>query len=234
MARKGYSAHTKRISLGRNLRVQGRKNVVWITTSKPGPHSRDASMPLSMLLREEIPICSDLVEVKRTLNSKEVLIDGRPVKDLKRTIGIMDIVSIPKTKKVYRMQVIGGQLRAKEISDADAKVKFCKVIGKRTGTGSKILVTLHDGRNLIADNAVKVGSTLKMSVPEFKLQEQLMMVEGSTCYVIKGKHTGKFAKLMKVTLRAGSMPARATLESSDGEFSTLANYLIVVDDGFDK
>jgi len=234
MAKKGHSSHTKRITLGRNLRVQDRKAVVWLTTSKPGPHAKDSSIPVSMLLREEIPICSDLKEVKRVLISGAVLVDGNKVKDHRRPIGLMDVVSFPTTKKTYRMQIVAGQLRAKEISAASAGVKYCRVISKRTDAGSKIVVTLHDGRNLITDNKVKVGSTLKMSIPQFKLQTQIELAEGAKCYVMKGKHSGKLAVLKKITQSAGSMPSRATLDSEDGEIITLANYLIAVDDGFDK
>ncbi|MFH0927447.1 MAG: hypothetical protein V1822_02605 [Candidatus Micrarchaeota archaeon] len=234
MANKGHSSHTKRISLGRNLRVSGRKSVVWLTTSKPGPHPKDSSMPLSMLLREEIPVCKDLAEAKKVLNSGAVLIDGKAVKDCKRPIGLMDIISLPSSSKHYRMQIIGGQLRAKEISGQGAKIKYCKVVGKRSCKGSKISITLHDGRTMFADNKVKVGSTLKMSVPDFKLQGQIEMAEGAQCFVIKGKHAGKLAHLKKITQKEGAMPTRGHLEENGEEFVTLTNYLIAVDDGFEK
>ena len=234
MAKKGNSAHTKRISLGRNLKVEDRKGTVWLTTSKPGPHAKNSSMPLSMLLRDEVCVCSDLKEVKKLLNRGGVLIDGKAVKDYRRTIGIMDIISIPSMKKAYRMQIICSQLRAKEITEQQAKAKLCKVISKRTDSGAKITLTLHDGRNLIADNKVKTGSTLKMSVPEFKLEEQIELKEGAKCFVIKGKHAGKIATLNKVSQRAGAMPTRAELSGSDGDFITLTKYLIAVDDEFVK
>ena len=234
MAKKGFSAHTKRISLGRNLQVKDRKAKTFITTSVPGPHARDSSIPLSNLLREQISLCSDLKDVKNILNQKMVLIDGKVVMDYKRPVGLMDIISIPKAQKVYRMQVIDGRLCTKEINSSLANTKYCKVVSKKTAPKAKIALTLHDGRTLIADNNIKVGSTLKMSIPQFKLVSQIEFVNGVKCYVVKGKHSGRFATLKKVTQSAGSMPSRAELEDAQGEFITLANYLVAVDAEFEK
>ncbi len=234
MAKKGFSAHTKRISLGRNLPVKQRKATTFITTSVPGPHARTLSVPLSNLLREQISLCTDLKEVKKVLNQKMVLVDGKPITDYKRPVGLLDIISIPKMQKSYRMQIINGHLCAKEISEPQSLIKYCKVVSKKTAPKAKIVLTLHDGRNLIADNNVKVGSTLKMSIPQFKLQTQIEFVEGAKCYVVSGKHAGKFATLKKITQSLGSMPSSAELEDAQGGFVTLAKYLFAVDDEFVK
>lgn len=232
MAKKGNSYHTKRMSISNKIPVYGRKQSTWSLGARPGPHSSKRSISAAVLLRDELKLCSDIKEAKKILNSGSLLIDGKICKCTHRPVGIMDIISIPKVGKFWRMQVVGGRIKANEIDSKVAKVKYCKVCGKKTAQAGKIIITLHDGRNQISDKSVTVGSTLKMSVPEFKMLEKLPMQKGARCVIIDGKHAGKIATLMDITQSAGSMPSRATLKSPEGEFITLANYLVVVDADF--
>ncbi|MFH1306460.1 MAG: hypothetical protein ABIH83_02265 [Candidatus Micrarchaeota archaeon] len=233
MGKKGKSPHTKRIALPRALPVKERKAKYWLVSTSPGPHSASRSMSLAMLLRDELQVCASMKEVEKVLNSGAVLVDGKARRNEKRPVGIMDIISIPKMEKAWRLQMIGGKLRAKEIPPEQAKIKFCKITGKRTERGKKLMLTLHDGRNLPSDNNAKVGSTLKMSVPEFKILSSLPLDAGAKCVVIRGKHAGKLATLEKIQERAGSMEPESMLKSPEGEFTTLTKYLIAVDKDFE-
>lgn len=232
MAKKGNSYHTKRLSLSKKIWIAGRKKNVWSLSARPGPHGLEQGVSAGILLRDELAICTDIREAKKLLNAGEVLIDGKKFKDIHRPIGIMDVITIPKVSKSWRMQVVGGRLKASEIDAKTAKAKYCKVCGKKTAPGGKIVITLHDGRNQLSDKSIKVGSTLKMSLPDFKVLEMLPLQKGARCVIIDGKHAGKIATLMDITQSAGSMPSRATLKSSDGELITLANYLIAIDENF--
>ncbi|MFA5108429.1 MAG: hypothetical protein WC492_02770 [Candidatus Micrarchaeia archaeon] len=232
MAKKGKSYHTKRIAISRHLPVKGRKNISWIKTPCPGPHSAKLSTSLLALLRDELGLCADSREAKLILNSGQILVDSKKVNDLKRPIGMMDIISSPSSKQYWRMQNDSGVLRSKEISKEEAGFKYCKVVVKKSSSGAKFIVTLHDGRNMIVDNQVKSGSTLKLSLPSFKMEKMLPLSPGSKCFVFFGKHAGKIAKLEKIESRAGSMPDQAMLEHKDGAFTTLAKYLMAIDDGF--
>ncbi|PIT84393.1 hypothetical protein COU37_03280 [Candidatus Micrarchaeota archaeon CG10_big_fil_rev_8_21_14_0_10_45_29] len=232
MSKKGNSPHTKRISLPKTLPVAGRKEHVWIASVSPGTHARSGGINLLMLLRDELSVCANLSETKRLLNSGGVLVDGQARKDARFPVGIMDIISILPAKKAYRMQITGGKLKPAEVDAKKASIKYCKVVGKRTLKKKKIAITLHDGRSLLADDNVKVGSTLKMELPKFKMHGSISMAPGAKCVVIKGKHAGKIAKLENISKRTGSIPARAQLKASEGDFSTLANYLVAVDEDF--
>lgn len=232
MAKRGGSKHTVRLTLSRRVPVTGRKRIYWVSTQRPGPHAKTHSLPLGVLLRDVLAVTSDAAEAKRILNTKQVKVDGKVVTDIRRPIGIMDLIEIPAAKKVWRMQVIDGRLAPKVITASEAKNKFCKVTGKKTVPGGKIAITLHDGRNLIADNKVKVGATLKLSVPEFKLAGLLPMAPGVRCLVTDGKHAGEIATLEKVVERTGSMDPEAQMKSGTESFVTVMKYLFVVDNEF--
>lgn len=232
MAKRGGSKHTRRITLTRSVPVFGRKRITWTMTASPGPHAKKTSVPLGVLLRDELHMAVNTREAKKILNTNQVMVDGKPVKNERRPIGLMDIVEIPKAGKIWRMQILHGRLAAKEVSAAVAKVKLCKVINKSTVKGGKISITMHDGRNLLADNNVKMGATIRMSVPEFKMMGMLPLSPGVRCLVISGKHAGEIAVLEKIIERIGSMDPEAQLKSGNESFVTVMKYLFAVDNEF--
>lgn len=234
MAKQGGSHHTRRITLTSHAPTIGRKRIYWSLTSRPGPHAKNRSMPLGVLLRDVLPMGGDLREVKRILNAGMVKLDGKTARDVRRPVGLMDLLEIPKTGKAWRIQISSGRLQPKEIGAAQAKIKLCKVVGKRTVRGGKIAVSTHDGRTLLADNSIKVGSTLRLSMPDAKLAGMLPLAAGVRCLVMDGQHAGEIAQLEKIIERVGSMDSEAQLKVGSHPFVTVTKYLFVVDEEYGK
>ncbi len=105
-----------------------------------------------------------------------------------------------------------------------------KVVGKNTIKKGKIMIRLHDGRVMLADNNIKVGDSLILSIPEFKIEKVLKLEKSAKCLIVEGKHAGTIATLEEIIERKGSMGAEAKLSGPEGEFITVAKYLFVVDD----
>ncbi len=232
MAKRGGSRHYKRLTVPTSLPVVGRKHIHWLLSPKPGPHPRNSALALGVLLRDSLHVGVDLREVKKSVVTGSIKVDGKIVRDIRRPIGLMDIIEIPKMGKTWRMQIAGGRLSPKEIEGALAKHKLCKVTGKRTITGKQVQITLHDGRTMKADDSVKMGATLALSVPAFKIEKQLAMAPGVRCLITKGKHAGEIAVLENVIERVGSMDSEAKMKSGGENFITVTKYLFVVDDQF--
>jgi small subunit ribosomal protein S4e len=233
MAKRGKSQHAKRLAALIKVPGLSKKGKKWILSPRPGPHPKNASLSLGVLLRDVLKVGKDLKEAKKAVAAGLVIIDGKIVRDVRRPIGLMDIVEIPKLGKTWRIQIdSAGRLMPKEIDAKTARIKLAKVIGKHTIKGNKIQITLHNGRTMLADNQIKVGSTLKLSMPGFKLEGQIPLAPGSRCLVVSGKHAGEIAVLEKIMERAGSMGAEAELKSGGQSFVTVAKYLFAVDDEF--
>ncbi len=232
MAKRGGSRHYRRLRVPTTLPVEGRKRIHWLLSPNPGPHPKAQAISLGSLLRDQLALGVDLREIKRLLNAGHIKVDGKTVREARYSIGLMDIIEAPKASKVWRMQIVGGRLMPKEVDAGAAKYKLCKVVGKQTIPGGKITVSTHDGRTLQADNAVKVGATLKMSLPAFKLSGQMPMAPGVRCLVTEGKHAGETAILEKIIERVGSMDSEAQLKSGAESFITVTKYLFIVDDEF--
>lgn len=230
MAKRGGSRHYKRLTVPSTLPVEGRKRIQWLLSPNPGPHPKSHGVALGSLLRDQLHLGVDLREVKKILNAGHIQVDGKVVREARYPIGLMDLIEAPQAKKAWRMQIVGGRLAPKEV--AMPKYKMCKVVVKKTVPGGKIAITCHDGRTLLGDNAIKVGATLKMSLPAMKMSGQMPLAPGVRCLVTEGKHAGETATLEKIIERVGSMDSEAQLKSGKESFITVTKYLFVVDDEF--
>ena len=86
--------HQKRMSMPTSRKVSKKTNK-WITATSPGPHSKEASLPLVVILRDMLKVVNDAKEAKQILLEKQVLIDGIARKSLKFPVGLFDVVAIP-------------------------------------------------------------------------------------------------------------------------------------------
>jgi len=121
-----------------------------------------------------------------------------------------------------------GKLRAKEIKEG--KIKIGKVIKKTAVKKGKITITLHDGKTIIADNNVKPGDSVIISLPENKINKLLKLENGAKCYIMDGKHIGHIGELKEIIKTETSKQKIAKLNADGEEIITVAEYLFVVDD----
>lgn len=230
MAKKGGSPHYLRMRAPSNLPIAGKKEEMWLLSSAPGPHSKGASVSLGVMLRDVLKVAATARECKKILGAKQVLVNGLARKETKFPIGLMDVLSFPSAGKYYRIGVRAGRLQPAEITADEAKKHFLKVVKKHTICGGKACVTFHNGRNMLADNDLKVGDTVLMQ--EGKISSVLKLKGGCRCLVTSGKHAGEIAKFEALIERTGSMDAEARLKGEGGEFVTVAKYLFAVDDSY--
>ncbi|VVB67581.1 30S ribosomal protein S4e [Candidatus Norongarragalina meridionalis] len=206
------------------------KGNVWVTKGIPGPHNAKESIPLSVFLRDVLKIAETSRQARSVVKNGELLVDGRSINDEQFCIGLMDVVSIPKLGTHYRIVIKAGVLKPIPITAEEAKLKYCRVQGKRFVAKGKTQLNLHDGRCVILDKTdAKPGDTLVVSVPKQEIKAHLKFEKGARCLVFRGKHSGFIANLEGVMERAGSKDSDARLT---GDMITLKNYLFVVDDKF--
>ena len=86
------SKHQKRIAAPGSWQIS-RKTAWWTVKSRPGPHPKDRSIPLLLIVRDMLKLADNSKEAKRILNEGKILIDGRIRKDHKFPVGIFDILS---------------------------------------------------------------------------------------------------------------------------------------------
>jgi small subunit ribosomal protein S4e len=234
MASKGNNRHLKRLAKSRMLEINPKK-ALWLIKSAAGAHKTDESIPMLILLREILCIAKNAKEAKRLLSNGEILIDGKIRHSTHYAIGLMDIVSLPKIKKYYQVFSIKGRLKLIEISESDSKIKSCRIVNKTPITGNKVQLNLHDGKNIIIEkeeDQFRVGDTVRITIPECKVDAFLKLEKGSHCYIYRGKHSGRLGILDEIIEQPGGQPSDAKLKVNDQELRTRKDYLFAVSKEF--
>ena len=218
------SDHLKRITAPRSWNV-GRKSHFWATKPAPGPHSLEGSVPLVMVLRDYLHVCDNAREARRVLADGKVMVDQRVVRDPKRSVGLMDVVSLPVAKADYRCLLDHhGRLHFSEIKATEAKWKLLRVEGKTTVRGGKTQLNLHDGSNLLYESAVATGDVLQVALPGRKIKKVLKFDKGAPALVTGGAHVGTIAPLKEALVTRSPRPNIVYFT----EFETLKQYAFVV------
>ena len=181
-----------------------RKKTVFITKPLPGPHSISFGMPLDLLLKD-LGHAQTKKEIKQILNTKEIIIDGRRIKESKFPIGLFDTISIPAQNQHFRITFDKqGKIAKIPIQKEETTKKISKVIGKTSLKKGKLQLNLSDGRNILTtDKTISVGDTLLIEVPTQKIQQHFKLEKGALIYLVDGKHvndTGKIDEIKNETI----------------------------------
>ncbi len=172
-----------------------RKEAVFITRPYPSGHGFALSVPLSVVLRDMLGICQTAAEGKRLMQHEEVLIDGKPQKDVKANLGLFDVLSFPKDGTSRRLSLDDqGRLALVDIPNSEDKCKPCRIV-KKTLVKGKMQLGLHDGRTLFHDGPCKVGDSLIVEIPSGKPVKRLELKENASIFLIKGKYKGVIGTL---------------------------------------
>jgi len=165
-----------------------------------GPYGM-SGIPIAILLKTALKIADNLNQIKEILNEKQVLVNGKVVKDPKFSVGVFDIITIHKLKMNYLVTIENKKITMKEISAADAKNKFCKVIGKNKLAKGKIQINLYGGRNILTDEKVRINDSIILNLEKNKIMKILPLKEGFFAKVIGGKHIGASGEIKKIEKR---------------------------------
>lgn len=208
-----------------------RKESKYIVKIGAGPHPKEQSLPLLVVLRDMLKIAHTQNEIKRILNDKKVIVDGKVRKNPKIPIGFMDIISLPILKHNYRVLFDRkGVLQLIKISDHEAKSKLCKIMDKTIIRDGKIQLNLHDGRNIIVnDQKFKSGDSILITLPDQKITKHLQLEREVMVYITDGKHVGETATIINFHPIPGSTEDTVLLKNeTGGEFETLKKYVFVL------
>jgi small subunit ribosomal protein S4e len=202
----GSTNHMKRLAMPRSWPLP-RKTSIWVTKAAPGAHALELCMPLVVVIRDILGYAKSTREVRHILHNDLVSIDGRICKDSRRGVGFMDVLTLGEEN--YRCIVDRkGILRYRQISKKEAGTKVCRINGKTTIKGGKTQLHLHDGRNILTDDAgeFNTGDSLVLALPSQEIKEHIRFSDGIKCYLTGGAHVGEFAEVSEYIVKRSSMP----------------------------
>ena len=234
MTRRGQKKHLKRYPAPRYWPIK-RKETKFTTRVIPGPHPKDHSMTIALILREVLGYADNMHEVKAILNSGQVKVDGEIRKNPRFPVGLMDVIEITTSGEQFRLiPKVGGGLCLVRVNATEAKYKLCRIENKTMIKGGKVQFGLHDGRTLVLPEKEKPSNystldTLKIEIPEQKLLGSLQLEKGVYAIVSRGKNIGIEGKIIEIERRIGTHASTVTLEDPKGNrFQTALEYVFVV------
>ena len=182
------------------------------------------------MLRDILKVCDTSREAKRIIANRDLLVDGKAVRDAKAPVGIMDVVSVPAMDLYYRVVLSDkGKIAVVPIAKDEAGWKLTMIENKTKIAGGKIQLNLHDGRNIILDsNNYKTGDSLRISVPDQKIEGVYELKSGATVLIFRGQHAGKTAVVEEYIITKDS--SENVVRFKDGSETVKSNVFVIGDE----
>jgi small subunit ribosomal protein S4e len=227
--------HLKRLAAPKTWRIK-RKERKWTVKPSPGPHPKEESMPLLLIIRDLLNLAETSREAKKIIKSGKVLVDKRVRKDYKFPVGLMDILEIPEIKGRWIVLFdSNGKIKLNKLSLKSSKYKLCRLENKTMVRGGRLQLNFHDGRNLLIDpkdDVYKTKDTLVLDLVKNRIVNHLPFKEGALAYVTGGSHIARIGKIKEYRVKRSSEPNMVVLQDGEEEFETIEDYVFVV--GEDK
>lgn len=201
----------------------------WAVSPRPGPHKKFESIPLQVIARDILKLVETGKEAKRIINSGEILVDGKIRKDHAYPAGLMDVLSIPKIKKYYRVVPTAKGLELVEIPETEAKKKICRIENKTVVKKGKLQLNLHDSRNILVDKGdYRTGDSVLITIPDQKIVEHVKMAKGNLGLVVKGKNSGRTVDIKDVVVTRSREPNKIVCELEGKKLEVIKDYVFVI------
>ncbi len=231
MGKKGPSRHLKRPQSPSFWSIK-RKSGKWTMRTSPGPHSLHTSIPIGVVLRDELRYAKSAKEVKILVTQRKIFVDGKTRVNERHPVGLMDVISVPESKEFFRvLPDHGGKLKFLPITEEEAKYKLVKITGKKTQPGGKTQLNLHDGYNKVVsaeEDDYNVNDVLKISVPEKEIEGHIEFKEMQQSIVTGGRSQGAQGMIIGFGPEPG-WKKTCTIRTAEGEdIRTLSRYVFVV------
>ena len=192
-------SHLKRLVTPKSWTLLKKANT-FVVRPRPGAHPAALSMPVSLLLKN-MGYASTTKEAKKILNTREILVDGRRVKEHKFPIGFMDVITIKDTKDAFRIILDKkGKLKIIPADESETSLKLSRIKGKTILKKGKIQLNLFDNRNILVDkDNYSVGDSLLITIPFQEIKQHFKLEKGATILLIGGKNKGHKGTVEDIT-----------------------------------
>ncbi|MEM5870070.1 MAG: 30S ribosomal protein S4e [Candidatus Aenigmatarchaeota archaeon] len=206
-----------------------KKKTTWTVSPSPGPHKKFECIPLLIIVRDILGLAETGKEARSIIKKGEILVDGKPRKDPGYPVGLMDVISIPKLNKNYRIVPFTKGLKLVEISEDEAKLKLLRIRNKKMTKGARLQLNFHDGKNLFVEKDIyKTGDSVLVELPSLKIIDHLKLEKGALGVILKGKNAGKLGKAIEIISTRTQEPKKVACEVEGEKVNVIFDYFFVV------
>jgi len=217
-----------------------RKELVWVVKPSSGPHSLENCLPLAMVLRDILGFAKTRKEAKTIVSQGRIYVDGKVMREDDFPVGLMDAISIPDVNKSFRILPSKKGLILHPINKEEAGFKICRIENKTVVKNGHVQLNLHDGSTILVkvadpknpqEDVYKTLDTVKVSLPERQILENIKMKENDFAIITGGKNIGKYGKIVEIEKAEGKKRRNAivTVEGEKGgRYQTILNFVFAV------
>ncbi|MFX1570373.1 MAG: 30S ribosomal protein S4e [Promethearchaeota archaeon] len=241
MTRHGNQKRLKRLNTPSFLQIK-RKHGTFFVKPAPGPHPSRFCLSLLHIVRDLLNIVDSHREAKKLIGLGYFKVDGKVVRNKSFPVGLMDVLSIEKMNKHFRILPDSHHgLILHEIPEEESSFKLCRINNKTTVKGGHIQLNLHDGRNILIkvkdprnpkEDIYRRMDVLKISIPEQEVNKILKFKEDNIAIIMSGKNIGQIGKIVNVLKRFGPKASTVSIQHNESHTETLYDYTFVI--GEDK
>jgi small subunit ribosomal protein S4e len=177
-------------------------------------------------------------EAKKLIGLGHFKIDGRIVRDRGFPVGLMDVLSIEKINKHYRILPDSHHgLILHEITEEESTYKLCRIDNKTSVKGGHLQLNLHDGRNILIrvkdprnpkEDKYKRMDVLKISLPDQEIMKVLKFKDKNLALIMSGKNIGQVGKIVNILKRFGPKASTVSIEHNGDHTETLYDYTFII------
>jgi small subunit ribosomal protein S4e len=217
-----------------------RKEKTWVVKPSSGPHSLKSCLPLALVLREVLGFAKTRKEAKTIVSQGKIYVDGKVRREDDFPIGSMDVISIPDADKFFRVLPSEKGLLLNPIVKEDINFKLCRIEDKKVVKNGHVQLNFHDGSNLLVkvtdsrspqEDVYKTLDTVKISLPERQILENIKMKENGFAIITGGKNIGKYGKIVEIEKAEGKKHRQSlvTIEDEKGNrYQTILDFVFAV------
>jgi small subunit ribosomal protein S4e len=228
----GIRKHLKRLKAPKKWMLS-KLGGIWAPKPKSGPHKKFDSFPLILILRNKLHYALNSREVVQILKRKEIQIDGKVRIEKNYPTGIMDVITIDKTRENFRVFYDKiGRFTLHRIHNNESSFKLCKVLKLRKGQNSIPFLVTHDGRTIrFPDPLIKINDSVVFDLIEKKIIDFVKFGVGSLCLVTGGSNIGKIGIVTNREQNQGMSSMVKLKDNYNYEFSTKLSNVFVIGKG---
>jgi len=207
-----------------------KKETKWIVSPRPGPHKKFESIPLLIIVRDLLKLVDTKNDAKKIIKNKNILVDGKPRTDLKYSVGLFDVIDIPKKEKQYRVVPDKHGLSLIEIPNKESNVKICRIKNKTIVKGGKTQLNLHDGKNILIKDkeTYKPGDSILIELPSQKIVDHVNMEKGVVAIIAGGQNIGDIINIKEIIKTKSREPNKIICKKDEKEFEAIMDYVYIV------
>jgi small subunit ribosomal protein S4e len=206
-----------------------RKEKRFAVTVKSGPHAKNSAYPLALILRDILNLTETFREVEKIVIKDNVLVDGKPVHDPHRAIGLMDVIEIVPSNKSYRLvPTVEKQLFPISIDNNEKNLKLAKITSKVSVKGGRTQYGFHDGKTLLEERNYKIGDTCLLETPKLKIREHIPLANDALAIVTRGENVGEIGKILEMRNGLFSLPKRVLMSLANRTVELPVNLIMTI------